>query len=96
VVVFVHNLVDNGVIGNSGVKTTFDILYWLFPHQLVSSAAGDLARAQIAISGPTAQDSSQALASIPPASGVGDILWWILVVGFFTAMLYYAVRRRQV
>ena len=96
VVLFVHNLVDNGVIGNQVVKTIIDIVYWLFPHQLVSSAAGDLARAQIAISGPTAQDSSQALASVPPASGAGDIVWWVFVVCFFSGMLYYAVRRRQV
>jgi ABC-type transport system involved in multi-copper enzyme maturation permease subunit len=96
VVVFVHNLVDNGVIGNTVVRTIVDIVYWLFPHQLVSSAAGDLARAQIALSGSTPQDGSQALASIPPASGVGDILWWVFVVCFFSGMLYYAVRRRQV
>jgi ABC-type transport system involved in multi-copper enzyme maturation permease subunit len=96
VVVFVHNLVDNGVIGNQVVKTIVDIVYWLFPHQLVSSAAGDLARAQIALSGSTPQDGSQALASIPAASGVGDILWWVFVVCFFSGMLYYAVRRRQV
>jgi hypothetical protein len=27
---------------------------------------------------------------------VGDILWWVFVVCFFSGMLYYAVRRRQV
>ncbi len=96
VVLFVHTLTDNGLIGNSVVKTAVDIVYWLFPHQLVSSAPGDLVRAQLSISGSTAQNSSQALASVPPASGVGDILWWVFVVCFFSGMVYYAVRRRQV
>ena len=96
VVGFVHNLVDNGLIGNSVVKAIFDIVYWLFPHQLVSSAPGELARAQIGLSGTTPQGGSQALASIPAASGAGDILWWAFVVCFFSGMLYYAVRRRQV
>jgi hypothetical protein len=94
VVGFIHNLAD--VIGNSVVKTVFDIVYWFFPHPLVSSAPGDLVRAQISVSGPSAQNSSQALASVPQASGVGDILWWAFFVCLFTGMVYFAVRRRQV
>lgn len=96
VVVFVHNLTEHGLIGNSVVKIIVDVVYWLFPHQLVSSAAGELAKAQIAISGSSAQGSSQGLASIPPASGMGDILWWAFTVCFFSGMVYLAVRRRQV
>jgi ABC-type transport system involved in multi-copper enzyme maturation permease subunit len=94
VISFVHNLADNGVITNNVVKTIFDIAYWLVPHELVSSATGDVAKASITISGP--QTNSQALAGIPPASGVGDILWWAFVVCFFVGLVYYAVRRRQV
>jgi ABC-type transport system involved in multi-copper enzyme maturation permease subunit len=94
VISFVHNLADNGVITNNVVKTIFDIAYWLVPHELVSSATGDVAKASITISGP--QTNSQALAGIPPASGVGDILWWAFVVCFFAGLVYYAVRRRQV
>jgi ABC-type transport system involved in multi-copper enzyme maturation permease subunit len=94
VISFVHNLADNGVITNNVVKTIFDIAYWLVPHELVSSATGDVAKASITISGP--QTNSQALAGIPPASGVGDIVWWAFVVCFFAGLVYYAVRRRQV
>jgi ABC-type transport system involved in multi-copper enzyme maturation permease subunit len=94
VISFVHNLADNGVITNNVVKTIFDIVYWLVPHELVSSATGDVAKASITISGP--QTNSQALAGIPPASGVGDIVWWAFVVCFFAGLVYYAVRRRQV
>jgi ABC-type transport system involved in multi-copper enzyme maturation permease subunit len=94
VIGFVHNLADKGVIDNNVVKTIFDILYWIVPHELVSSAPGDLARAQIALS--NAQSDTQALAAVPSASGLGDIAWWAFVVIFFAGMVYLAVRRRQV
>jgi ABC-type transport system involved in multi-copper enzyme maturation permease subunit len=94
VIAFVHSLADNGAINNNVVKTTFDALYWLVPHELVSSAPGDLAKAQIAMS--PAQAGNSALAAIPPASGLGDVVWWAFVVVFFAGMVYYAVRRRQV
>jgi ABC-type transport system involved in multi-copper enzyme maturation permease subunit len=94
VISFVHNLADNGVITNNLIKTIFDIVYWLVPHELVSSAIGDVAKASIAISGP--QANNQALSGIQPASGAGDIVWWAFVVFFFAGLVYYAVRRRQV
>jgi ABC-type transport system involved in multi-copper enzyme maturation permease subunit len=94
VIVFVHNLADHGFIGNDIVKGVFDVLYWLVPHELVSSAAGELAKAQIAISGGTT--TNEALAAVPPASGWGDVAWWAFTVFFFAGLVYYAVRRRQV
>jgi len=94
VISFVLNLADNGVITSNVVKTIFDIIYWLVPHELVSSAMGEVTKASIAISGP--QANNQALAGIQPASGAGDIVWWAFVVCFFAGLVYYAVRRRQV
>jgi len=41
----IHMLADGGVIGNNVVRDVFDVLYWLVPHQLVSSAVRDLAQA---------------------------------------------------
>jgi ABC-type transport system involved in multi-copper enzyme maturation permease subunit len=94
VIVTIHRFADQGVIGNDIVKYIFDVLYWLVPHPLYSSATGDLIRAQIQISsGPV---SNQVAASIPPASGAGDIAWWAVTMVVFCALLYYAVRRRQV
>jgi ABC-type transport system involved in multi-copper enzyme maturation permease subunit len=94
VIVTVHRLADQGVIGNDSVKYIFDVLYWLVPHPLYSSATGDLIRAQMQMSsGPV---SNQITASIPPASGAGDIAWWVVTMVAFCALLYYAVRRRQV
>lgn len=93
VIVFVHNLVDSGVIGNAFVKLVFNVLYWLVPHELVSSATGDLVRAQVSIQG---SRGSTAVAGVPSASGPGDIVWWAFVVCFLCALVYYSVRRRQV
>jgi ABC-type transport system involved in multi-copper enzyme maturation permease subunit len=94
VVAFVHKLFDTGVINNNVAKTIFDIAYWFVPHELVSSAPGDLARAQIALS--SSASDNQILGAIPSASGWGDIAWWVFTVLFFAGMVYYAVRRRQV
>jgi ABC-type transport system involved in multi-copper enzyme maturation permease subunit len=94
VIAFVHKLFETGAINNDVVKTIFDVLYWLVPHELVSSAPGDLARAQIALS--SSPSDHQILDAIPSASGWGDIAWWVFVVLFFAGMVYLAVRRRQV
>jgi ABC-type transport system involved in multi-copper enzyme maturation permease subunit len=94
VIVFIHRFADQGVIGNDTVKLIFDALYWVVPHPLVSSAAGDLARTQIQMSGGPV--SNQMTASIPPASGAADIAWWAVTIVLFCALLYYSVRRRQV
>lgn len=90
----IHMLADGGVIGNNVVKNVFDVLYWLVPHQLVSSAIRDLAQAEIQLSGGV--ENNQALASIPSPSGAGDIAWWVFTVFVFAGLVYYAVRRRQV
>jgi len=93
VIVFVHNLVENGVIGNAFFKVAFNILYWLVPHELVSSASGDLVRAQVTIQ---SSSGSTAVAGVPAASGPVDIAWWAFVVCVFCGLVYYSVRRRQV
>jgi len=94
VIAFVHKLFETGVIKNDVVKAIFDILYWVVPHELVSSAPGDLAKAQVALS--NAQTDQGVLAAIPSASGWSDIAWWAFVVIFFAGLVYLAVRRRQV
>jgi ABC-type transport system involved in multi-copper enzyme maturation permease subunit len=93
VISFVHNLTDSGVIGNGILKTIFDVLYWLVPHELISSATGDLVHAQVAIQG---QRASTAIAGIPQASTAGDVIWWAFVVCVFCGLVYYSVRRKEV
>jgi ABC-type transport system involved in multi-copper enzyme maturation permease subunit len=94
VIVAVHSLVHSNGYDNAIVQRLFDVLYWIVPHELVSSAPGDLARAQIELS--NSPTSTQALALIPPASGPGDIVWWSFLVLLLCALCYYMVRHRQV
>ena len=93
VITFVHTLTASGTIGSGVVKTIFDILYWLVPHELMSSATGDLVRAQVAIQG---ERGSTAVAGIPAASTTGDVVWWAFLVCVFCGLVYYSVRRKQV
>ncbi|HSP08437.1 MAG TPA: hypothetical protein VLU92_02430 [Candidatus Dormibacteraeota bacterium] len=93
VIVFVHNLVDTGVIGNAFFKAAVNVLYWLVPHELVSSAAGDMVRAEVTIQG---SRGTSAVAGVAAASGIADIVWWAFVVCVFCGLVYYSVRRRQV
>lgn len=97
VIVLIRNLADQGAIDNSIVKFVFDILYWVVPHTLTSSAIRDLAEAQLQISGGAAASrGAVGVSSIPAASGIGDIAWWAFIVIVLVAMVYYSVRRRQV
>ncbi len=97
VIVLIHNLADQGAIGSSIVKVIFDILYWVVPHTLTSSAIADLATAQVRISGGTSGSRGGVnVTGIPAASGFGDIVWWAFVVIVLVALVYYSVRRRQV
>ena len=92
----IHRLADSGVLGNDIVRNVFDVLYWLVPHQLISSAVRELAVRQIQLAGSSAAGNEAALASVPAASGGGDILWWGFNVVLLAAIVYWAVRRRQV
>ena len=92
----IHRLADSGVLGNDIVRNVFDVLYWLVPHQLISSAVRELAVRQIQLAGSSAAGNEAALASVPAASGAGDILWWGFNVVLLAAIVYWAVRRRQV
>lgn len=93
-IVAVRNLLDNGAFNQPQLKAVFDVLYWFVPHELTSSAAGEIARASLQLQ-PQASTSA-ALAAIPAASGPGDVAWWGLFVVLFAGLVYYSVRRRQV
>jgi ABC-type transport system involved in multi-copper enzyme maturation permease subunit len=95
VVSYVHTLTDQGIINNNIIKYVFDVLYWLIPHQLTSSAIRDVALAAARLQ-PRGGGAPDPLAGVPPASGAGDIVWWAFVVIAFSVLVYYSVRRRQV
>jgi len=94
VIVYLHNLVTTGVITNGIWKGVMNVLYWLIPHQLTSSASSDLV--QVSVQFQAATGTTPSTTTVPPASGAGDIAWWAFTLVFFAALVYYAIRRRQV
>jgi ABC-type transport system involved in multi-copper enzyme maturation permease subunit len=117
VVAFIYNAVSGIVVGLHGqmaagnlgdnvfLKDGLNVLYWLVPHQLVSDAQQQLARAEFDlfssqnVVGPDGQGGptlAQALAGVPGPSGAADIIWWVFLVALFASLVYLAVRRRQV
>jgi hypothetical protein len=100
-VVGLHQAMVAGFLGDNGyLKAGLDIAYWLVPHELMSDAARQLARAGYDLFPPPSDqpgpDINEALATIPGASGAADILWWVFVVAVLAGFVYYTVRRRQV
>ena len=104
VAVLLHDQYQTGSFGhNDLLGAGFTALYWLVPHQLMSDAARQLARAEYDLfssastgggNGPPPVD--QVLAGIPGASGTADIIWWAFGILVFASLVYFAVRRRQV
>ena len=95
VMTLLHSFVTSNLIENGVARTVIDVAYWLFPHPLTSSIPAALVRAQVQAGGQGGQGAGPA-AVVPSGSGPGDIVWWAFVVLFFSAMVYYSVRRRQV
>jgi ABC-type transport system involved in multi-copper enzyme maturation permease subunit len=101
IVVALHNTDVAGQLGNNWiVSDALKVLYWLVPHQLISDAPRQIAKAEFTLfasSGTSGGPSvDQALAGLPGGSGLTDIIWWAFVVLVFVSLVYVAVRRRQV
>jgi ABC-type transport system involved in multi-copper enzyme maturation permease subunit len=114
VVAFIYNSVASVVVtlhaafvggafgGNEILKLVLNVAYWLVPHQLMSDARRQLARAEFDLfskqsqgpgPGPRATDFVN---SVPGASSIQDIIWWAFLVAVLATLVYIAVRRRQV
>lgn len=100
IVVALHTQDLAGLLGDNGiVKVGLTILYWLVPHELISDAPRQIAKAEIEMftnRGNGGPSVGQTLAGIPGASNAGDIAWWVFGVLVFASLVYFAVRRRQV
>jgi ABC-type transport system involved in multi-copper enzyme maturation permease subunit len=95
-----HALVSNHTLTASPWAQIINVLYWLVPHSLISSLPHEVVRIGLA-SGlvPTTTREGRAInpyASVPAPSGIGDILFWATYCLVLGALLYLAVRRRQV
>lgn len=99
IVVSLHQALVAGSLGdNQWINAVLTGAYWLVPHSLRSDAQREIAKRSFEIfnSGPNAPPPDQIVASIPGASSVGDVMWWLFLVVVFAALVYTAVRRRQV
>lgn len=89
-----------GLGDNAAIKTVLNILYWLVPHQLMSDAQRQIVKAEFEIFRPAqsagAPTAEQMLRTVPGASGIQDIMWWVFLVALMATLVYVAVRRRQV
>lgn len=101
IVVALHSQLAGGQLGdNAIVKTVLNIAYWLAPHHLMSDAQRQLVVAEFQLfppssdqGGPTAADIVN---TVPGASGIEDIIWWVFLVALMAGLVYLGVRRRQV
>ena len=101
VVTALHLQLVSGNLGDNQIlHIGLNIVYWLVPHPLVSSAPREIVRQEFDILASSQPEGAppvdQIVSSIPGPSGLGDIVWWLFVVGVMFAILYFAVRRRQV
>ncbi len=100
IVVALHAAFASGNLGNNVfLGDGLAVLYWLVPHALLSDAPREIARQQFELINSAQQGSinvDQQLAAIPGPSGATDIVWWVFVVAVLAALVYLAVRRRQV
>ena len=100
-----HAMVQNNVITDRILSAIVGIVYWLVPHPLVSNMERAIAIANFnstcargcpAIQPDPQQYLAHLLARIPGASGGGDIVFWLAYLAVVCALLYVALRRKQV
>jgi ABC-type transport system involved in multi-copper enzyme maturation permease subunit len=99
-----HAMVQNHVITDPILDPVINIIYWLFPHQLLSNLDRNMAITNFHVLchdgcphlPKPAQYLAQELARLPAASGLGDIVYWCAYLLVVSAILYFAIRRKEV
>ncbi|MGH7761059.1 MAG: hypothetical protein ACREOY_06550 [Candidatus Dormibacteraceae bacterium] len=100
-----HAMVVNNVITDHVMRPAIETFYWLVPHQLLSNLARDITTLNVAtlcetgcpgLQATPAQILADELSRIPGASGPGDVVYWLAYLCVVSAVLYVALRRKQV
>jgi ABC-type transport system involved in multi-copper enzyme maturation permease subunit len=100
-----HEMVQSNVMSDHILRPVIDTFYWLVPHQLLSNLDRDIAIANFNANCATgcpgmrpspAQYLADELSRIPGASGSGDAVYWLAYLVVVCAILYVALRRKQV
>jgi hypothetical protein len=106
IIVLLHTALVAGSLGdNALIKAVLNVAYWVVPHHLMSDAKRQLAIAEFDLFSATSQGQGQGqggptladfVNSVPGASDVSDIIWWVFLVALMSGLVYMGVRRRQV
>lgn len=100
-----HAIVLSNVITDHILRPAVQAFYWVLPHQLQSNLDRDIAVANFNASCATgcpgmkptpALYLADQLSRIPGASGGGDAVYWLAYLLVVCAILYIALRRKQV
>jgi len=100
IVLQLHTLVQNRVIENARGGAAINVAYWVFPHQLVSNLPREIItlslRNRPAPPRPPGARTFDVLSGVPGASSTGEIAFWFAYLALLCALLYLALRRKQV
>lgn len=102
IVATVHTLIQNHVITNSILQGIGNVLYWVFPHRLVSNLTKDVTKIAYQLNPPPTEGGGRgfrvnlALNSLPGASSESEIIFWAVYLLALILLLYLALRAKQV
>ena len=98
-VLTLHTLVQNHFFSNSLLEAVINFFYWAFPHPLLSNLQRDIVQTQLRLNplpdNPNGR-SFDILSTVPGPSSIGEVLFWFAYLIALCALLYLAVRRKQV
>jgi ABC-type transport system involved in multi-copper enzyme maturation permease subunit len=100
-----HAMVQSNVITDHILQAVVNTVYWLVPHPLVSNMGRAIAIANYNVDCSTgcpgmqptpAEYLAHELARLPGASSSGEVVYWFAYLTVICALLYVALRRKQV
>jgi len=97
-----HTFVEGHFIRDPFWSGVIKVAYWIVPHPLVSNLQREIIETQLRLHPiPTPPGGFRGrafdpLAGVPGASGAGDLLFWAAYFAVLCALLYLALRRKQV
>lgn len=89
-----HTLVQSHVVHTRVWATLSETGYWLLPHPLTSNLEREVVQSSLRLHPQT--HPALPLSAVPSASGLGDVAAWLAYLVIVCALLYLALRRKQV
>jgi ABC-type transport system involved in multi-copper enzyme maturation permease subunit len=90
-----HAMVQYGAITDHTFTTIANTVYWVVPHELTSNLLRTILQARLD-AGELVVRGTDPFQDIPGASSGADIAFWLGYVILLCALLFFAVRRKQV